>query len=207
VYSNVCIQNRVICDSSHRKRYWDGNMVQPRCNHILSMSTGINSVDSNEPMDAATDNNANDDDNFDASDIKWYQRTMPQVLMCAAVYVFHLLVLTQHELVFPFQLFPNDDGRFQSIGFDSIAGMVSLFSMIYYKRKTSKMESSIDGTDDVGLPWKLTKDGGRREGIAGGLLLVAYFFTGIISELVDETLYILEENGVRISIAVSCNNN
>ena len=206
-HSSICIQNRVTYDSSRRKRYWDGNMVQPRWNNVLSMSTGVNSVDSNDPMDAAADNAAKDDDKFDASDIKWYKRTMPQVLMCAAVYIFHLLVLTQHELVFPFQLFPNDDGRFQSIGFDSIAGMVSLVSMIYYKRKKSKTDSSIDNIDDVGLPWKLTKDGGRREGIAGGLLLVAYFFTGIISELVDEALYILEENGARISIAVSCNNN
>jgi len=42
-----------------------------------------------------------------------------QLLVALALYIFHLQVLTQQALAFPFQLFPNNQGRFQSIGLDS----------------------------------------------------------------------------------------
>jgi hypothetical protein len=42
-----------------------------------------------------------------------------QLLIGTVLYVVHLKVLTQHSLAFPFQLIPNTEGRFQSIGLDS----------------------------------------------------------------------------------------
>jgi hypothetical protein len=41
------------------------------------------------------------------------------------LYIIHLTVLTQHSIVFPFQLIPNNQGRFHSIGLDSLAGIFS----------------------------------------------------------------------------------
>lgn len=42
-----------------------------------------------------------------------------QFLVALLFYVFHLQVLTQKAIPFPFQLIPNNGGRFQSIGLDS----------------------------------------------------------------------------------------
>lgn len=46
-------------------------------------------------------------------------RPILQLLMGLLLYIFHLLVLAQHQLVFPVQIIPNDRGWFQSIGLDS----------------------------------------------------------------------------------------
>jgi hypothetical protein len=42
-----------------------------------------------------------------------------QFLVGIFLYVFHLGVLTQRSIPFPFQLIPNEKGHFQSIGLDS----------------------------------------------------------------------------------------
>jgi len=42
-----------------------------------------------------------------------------QLSIGTVIYLFHLTVLTQRQIAFPFQLIPNNRGRFQSIGFDS----------------------------------------------------------------------------------------
>lgn len=42
-----------------------------------------------------------------------------QVATVVLLYVFHLTVLTQRSISFPFQLIPNDRGHFESIGLDS----------------------------------------------------------------------------------------
>ena len=46
-------------------------------------------------------------------------RPILQLFVGLVLYIFHLLVLTQHQLVFPVQLIPNDRGWFQSLGLDS----------------------------------------------------------------------------------------
>jgi hypothetical protein len=60
---------------------------------------------------------------------EWPRKWMPewlftmrprnQLLVALLLYVFHLQVLTQRALAFPFQLIPNNQGHFQSIGLDS----------------------------------------------------------------------------------------
>ena len=45
---------------------------------------------------------------------------VPQIFLTLVIYVFHVGVLAQNSISFPFQLFPsNHAGRFQSIGLDS----------------------------------------------------------------------------------------
>ncbi|GFH48092.1 hypothetical protein CTEN210_04568 [Chaetoceros tenuissimus] len=57
-----------------------------------------------------------------------------QLLCLIGFYIVHLTILTQNSIVFPIQLIPNDDGRFQSLGLDSLAGMIS-FASIHLLRK------------------------------------------------------------------------
>lgn len=49
----------------------------------------------------------------------FHLRPSVQLLLTLVIYLFHTVVLTQHSLVLPFQLLPNDRGNFQSIGLDS----------------------------------------------------------------------------------------
>ena len=51
----------------------------------------------------------------------WLLNLRPSIQLAAVLllYVFHLTVLTQRSISFPFQLIPNERGHFQSIGLDS----------------------------------------------------------------------------------------
>ncbi|KAL7534818.1 hypothetical protein ACHAXR_008205 [Thalassiosira sp. AJA248-18] len=59
-----------------------------------------------------------------------------QFLIGLFLYIFHLRILTQYHIAFPFQLIPNDEGWFQSIGLDSLAGMLA-FGGLTWLRKAS----------------------------------------------------------------------
>mmetsp|Transcript_18611 Transcript_18611/g.40492 ORF Transcript_18611/g.40492 Transcript_18611/m.40492 type:complete len:502 (+) Transcript_18611:23-1528(+) len=61
-------------------------------------------------------------------------RPRTQFLIGVCLYIFHLRILTQHHLAFPFQLIPNDEGWFQSIGLDSLAGMLSFGGLIWLRK-------------------------------------------------------------------------
>lgn len=88
-----------------------------------------------------------------------------------------------------------------------VAGILSLGGLLFVRRKTKDDENppvpSVFGTPTKHeLPWKLQKNTGNREAIAGTLLVVVYFLTGFISQQIDEILYILEGNGVLMSVAM-----
>lgn len=95
-------------------------------------------------------------------------RPITQFIVGLGLYIFHLKVLTQHGITFPFQLIPNDEGWFQSIGLDSLAGMFSLFGMIWLRKSSIKYAAQgnknkvvvpsvwSDPTHDE-APWKLRR--------------------------------------------------
>ena len=58
-----------------------------------------------------------------------------QLVTLISLYIIHLTVLTQHSIIFPFQLIPNNQGRFQSIGLDSLAGIVSFTTIALLRKK------------------------------------------------------------------------
>lgn len=113
-------------------------------------------------------------------------------------YAFHLKVLTQHSVVFPFQLIPNDKGHFQSIGLDSLVGMVSFWAF-------SKLKAPKE------LPWAGINSTAKEEGDispaspsvrAFSYLLVAYTLTGRLSELFERLLYMAVGLGVPMTISM-----
>lgn len=95
-------------------------------------------------------------------------RPITQFIVGLGLYIFHLKVLTQHGITFPFQLIPNDEGWFQSIGLDSLAGMLSLFGMIWLRKSALKHAAEGNGNKVVvpsvwsdpthdEAPWKLRR--------------------------------------------------
>lgn len=147
------------------------------------------------------------------------------------MYIFHLTVLTQHSIVFPFQLIPNEAGRFQSIGLDSLAGMFSMFvigqlrkrQIIRYSRHSSS-QSNIEERNiskniipslfskmnnyDGSAPWKFPKSSSSELGpkvtscVSLGLLVTAYFMTGRLSTWIELNLYALAGLGFPMTIAM-----
>jgi membrane protease YdiL (CAAX protease family) len=73
-----------------------------------------------------------------------------QFLIGLCLYVFHLRILTQHQITFPFQLIPNDEGWFQSIGLDSLAGMVAFGALLWLRKSSAEYELSSSTSKGVG---------------------------------------------------------
>lgn len=144
------------------------------------------------------------------------------------MYIFHLTVLTQHSIVFPVQLIPNEAGRFQSIGLDSLAGMFSMFvigqlrkrQMRHSSQSNSNMEQrkvsktiipslfSTMNNYDGSAPWKFPKSSSFELGpkvtscVSLGLLVTAYFMTGRLSTWIELNLYALAGLGFPMTIAM-----
>jgi hypothetical protein len=101
-------------------------------------------------------------------------RPITQFIVGLGLYIFHLRILTQHGIIFPFQLIPNDEGWFQSIGLDSLAGMFSLLGMIWLRK--SSMKHAAKGNDvkivvpsvcssptEEEAPWKLRRPKSKKK--------------------------------------------
>ena len=153
-------------------------------------------------------------------------RPIVQLFVALLLYVFHLTVLTQHQLVFPIQIIPNNRGWAQSIGLDSLAGMASLAGMLWL-RKTTK-DRDVPAVPPVfrspkgeERPWALPPSrllkSGQGKGVgnpSSGLtpratslmvflmLTYTYFHTGQFSLWCERFLYELAGVGVPLTVAM-----
>jgi hypothetical protein len=76
-----------------------------------------------------------------------------QLLALVTFYVLHLTVLTQHSIIFPFQLIPNQQGRFQSIGLDSLAGILSFATIQFLRnRQLKQFSGNPDQAQNITIP-------------------------------------------------------
>lgn len=91
-----------------------------------------------------------------------------QIFTLLIFYYLHLTIFTQNCIAFPFQLIPNNKGKFQSIGLDSLAGIFSYVGLIVLRKqqmkkyKTKKYNKSIlvpsiwSTPKNEDLPWKIS---------------------------------------------------
>ena len=157
-------------------------------------------------------------------------RPITQFIVGLGLYIFHLRVLTQHGITFPFQLIPNDEGWFQSIGLDSLAGIFSLIGMVWL-RKSSMKHSANDSNIEVVVPsvwsdpthddapWKLRRQSKKDKRsddenksmeeiyhprstsiVAFVLLTIGYFSTGRFSLFFENALYAAAGYGVPMTV-------
>lgn len=153
-------------------------------------------------------------------------RPIVQLFVALLLYVFHLTVLTQHQIVFPIQIIPNDRGYAQSIGLDSLAGMASLAGMLWL-RKTTK-DKDVPAVPPVfrspkgkERPWALPPSrllkNDQGKGISNPssgltpratslmvffMLTYTYFHTGQFSLWCERFLYELAGVGVPLTVAM-----
>jgi len=150
----------------------------------------------------------------------YHLRPSLQMLVTLLIYLFHTAILTQHSIVFPFQLIPNNRGYFQSLGYDSLAGITTLLLYQYIRRNQQVEQSSSASTnneteiedDEQGLllpslvsspltfqdmPWKniwKSKYSQVTSLLAFVGLGCGYFYTKYISLFWEDTLYQLAQH-------------
>jgi len=136
------------------------------------------------PVEDETNDDSSNNSNKSANRPDWALPWMPtwlitlrpitQLIVGLGLYIFHLRILTQHGITFPIQLIPNDEGWFQSIGLDSLAGMFSLFGMIWLRK--SSMKHAVKDNDvkvvvpsvwadptEEEAPWKLRRSKNNKK--------------------------------------------
>eukprot|EP00977_Amphora_coffeiformis_P010598 scaffold2500_cov176-Amphora_coffeaeformis.AAC.9 len=136
-----------------------------------------------------------------------YIQKKQQYSVVLLLYIFHLTILTQKELVFPFQLLPNKKGHFTGIGWDSLAGFFTLCIYQVFRRKSRDNNNdalpSITGRPASNeAPWNLPSHNPRHRltSVLTAVVLVnAYFATGRFSIFWEDTLYVLSGLGFPIT--------
>jgi membrane protease YdiL (CAAX protease family) len=141
------------------------------------------------------------------------QHPLVQMVMALALYTFHLTVLTQHAVVFPYQLIPTTLMSSSSslsavgaaagtgIGWDSLAGMATLGLYAVYKRQPEQQQQKKRGQGQGRVrvfPWHLPAHDNRHKLsflITSVLLTQAYFFTGRFSLFWEDWLYTMSARG------------
>ena len=125
----------------------------------------------------------------------WAQGEIPILLQCLLAFVFylvHTLVLSRHVLPFPVQLIPNNEGLFQSIGLDTLAGVVAIGMFASLKRPNRP------------LPWSIGRRAGlRRKALwTTAVLAVLHFMSGYLSLMLEYLLYGVAAAGVPMTVAM-----
>ena len=166
--------------ASKRKMYWENRFVHKPITRTQSALSGASASVSND-----YDSTDGDARQSPSARPKWALPWMPtwlitlrprtQFLIGLCLYVFHLRILTQHQVTFPFQLIPNDEGWFQSIGLDSLAGMLAFGGLVWLRK--SSVEHSSSSADDGSIitvpsiwadptgseaPWRLRSKAKKR---------------------------------------------
>lgn len=121
------------------------------CSRSLRRQTSVLDASASSIDDGSIDRN-NDDNQSPSKRPAWALPWMPtwlitlrprtQLLVGLCLYIFHLRILTQHQLTFPFELIPNDEGLFQSIGLDSLAGMFASGGLLWLRKASVKQMSN-----------------------------------------------------------------
>jgi membrane protease YdiL (CAAX protease family) len=136
-------------------------------------------------------------------------RFLPQLAACLALYVFHIVVLTQHQLVLPVQL-----AGLTAVGYDSLAGAACFIAYSVYKRRKSQ-EFNKDEE-----PWRLPQiesgnevEGSRRNWsiirfrstfvLTVSALFWAYFQTGRFSIFWEDSLFEMSAAGWPLTKALT----
>lgn len=116
-----------------------------------------------------------------------------QVLVGLLFYSFHTLVLTQHVFPFPVQIIPNESGLFQSIGLDSLAGLLVTIGAAVWRPWRFHPKTP---------PWRVSR-GVKGKVVGVGITLVVLHYLSSYMYLACEWLiYGLVLAGLPISIAM-----
>mmetsp|Transcript_22523 Transcript_22523/g.25638 ORF Transcript_22523/g.25638 Transcript_22523/m.25638 type:complete len:478 (+) Transcript_22523:129-1562(+) len=137
-------------------------------------------------------------------------RPIYQVGVALCLYVLHLKVLTQKAIVFPFQLIPNRLGHFQSLGLDSLMGILSIVGYMSLRRATkNKAHPAVPSLfSSRTTAWNfpkinpLSRKAGPRStaAIALFLLVKGYFMVGRVSMFWENFLYTLAGWGFKMTV-------
>jgi len=113
---------------------------------------------------AAASENEKENDNNNNKNVFRIVKNLPPLIqfgILMILYIFHLVVLSQKLMIFPYQLIPNDKGRFQSIGLDSLAGIISFVSYLYFggTRSNNTIPSLFAGVNNWNgtSPWRFKR--------------------------------------------------
>ncbi|OEU19059.1 hypothetical protein FRACYDRAFT_237350 [Fragilariopsis cylindrus CCMP1102] len=123
---------------------------------IINSSSSSSSFKRPKCLQSIIDNNKNDKNkskyNITKKIIKlipiwiFHLRSSTQLIITFLIYIFHTVVLTQQSLLFPFQIIGNNRGYYSSIGYDTLAGMITLGLYQYIRRNQKSQESTKSDT-------------------------------------------------------------
>lgn len=179
--------------------------------HSVSIVLQSHSVPQNEENDDSSSMSKSNDNKSRLTMMRrrlaqiWqYIQQKQQYTVVGLLYLFHLTVLTQHEVLFPVQLIPNDKGHFTGIGWDSLAGVITLaiYRVLRQRRQQRPLPSITSNPTPNQTPWNLPLDNPWHRVtsfVTAMVLFQVYFATGRFSIFWEDLLYDLSGLGFFIT--------
>mmetsp|Transcript_966 Transcript_966/g.1360 ORF Transcript_966/g.1360 Transcript_966/m.1360 type:complete len:389 (-) Transcript_966:96-1262(-) len=121
------------------------------------------------------------------------------------IYIAHTALLSQGCLAFPVQLIPNEIGLFQSLGYDSVAGLSVLLLRGVYLATNDKRNRLSTTIKEKEMPWKIDRTNLpsiKRLGLILIALIFAYLGSGLAAVLIDDALLDAQYYGFPISMGM-----
>jgi len=122
-----------------------------------------------------------------------------QLAIMLVMYGLHLLFLSKNSFTFPRQLIPNDKGAFQSVGYDSVAGLVVMVGVLACRKAAGvRLIPRLLDSDDP--PWRVPKEAKKLLGGTMGMLFLAYVASGYGAVFCEQILLLLSVYNVPLTI-------
>jgi len=110
----------------------------------------------------------------------------------------------------PVQLIPNSHGLFQSVGMDTLVGIVPCFLFLRHYINSSRPTKATNSSNSARtsasgkVPWRLPNDKKLRDQVVVllAVLLTTYFASGYSAFAFDWLLYGLSASGIPINVAM-----
>lgn len=134
-----------------------------------------------------------------------------QLVILLPLYAVHLFFFSTKGWKFKKALIPNEKNLFQSIGYDSVVGMIVAIVFVVWRKVLMKPRNSEENKVQVlpdllkvdNPPWKVPREAKRRIAQTTVLLVVAYLASGYGAVFSEQILYLLAGSGVPLTTATT----
>lgn len=134
------------------------------------------------------------------------RRPWVQLAIMLPLYAVHLFFFSTKGWKFEKPIFPNSKNLFQSVGYDSVVGLIVAVAFFVWRRLLMKkgvrpVVKNLLKVEDP--PWKVPRDAKRRIAQTTLLLVVAYLASGYGAVFSEQMLYLLAGSGVPLTVATT----
>lgn len=131
-------------------------------------------------------------------------RPWVQLAIMLPIYAVHLFVFSTKGWKLEKPLIPNDKNLFQSLGYDSVVGLIVAIVFFVWRKWFMKAKPVLPKALEIeDPPWRVPREARKRIAQTTALLVVAFLGSGYFAVGIEQILYLLAGYNVPLTIATT----